>query len=214
MSANQKSKRKPLSAERIAAAALELIDREGLDGFSFRHLARNLGCEAMSIYHYFPSKAHLFDELVAACIREVRWPPADLPWHEQLRLWAREFRKVALRHPGFFLYFAIYRMNSRAGMGFLDAIISTVAKSGLPPERQAAHFRTFGYYVMGAGLDESMGYVKGPSSSEPVSDAEAARDFPAIVAVSRYFGKTRHEEIFEGGLDALIRRMQEDAVVP
>src|SRR4051812_14453640 len=53
-----------LSRERIAAVALALVDREGLAALSTRRLGDELGCEAMSIYHHFPNKAHLMDALV------------------------------------------------------------------------------------------------------------------------------------------------------
>ncbi len=206
-----KKNRKPLSAGRIADAALALIDKKGLDGFSFRGLARVLGCEAMSIYHYYPSKAHLFDELVASCIREIEFPPAGADWLEQLRLFSQSFRRQALRHPGFFLYFAIYRMNNRAGLAFLDRLLSLLQLSGLPPERRAVHFRSVGYYLMGAGLDEAMGYIKGPSAAEPVPADEARRDFPAITAVGPYFSKDFHEQTFNDGLEALLANLKRDA---
>ena len=42
-----------LSRERIAGAAMKLVDRDGLDALSFRNLGAELGCEAMSIYPVF-----------------------------------------------------------------------------------------------------------------------------------------------------------------
>src|SRR4029450_12817133 len=58
------SSRPHLTRERVLASALALIDEGGLAGFSIRSLGAALGCEPMSIYHYFPSKAHLQDALV------------------------------------------------------------------------------------------------------------------------------------------------------
>jgi AcrR family transcriptional regulator len=202
--------RKPLSAERIAQAALTLVDKDGLDGFSFRVLAKKLGCEAMSIYHYYPSKAHLFDAMVEICIAETEIPPPDLPWRERLRGLAHAFRRTALRHPGFFLYFAIFRMNNRAGLSFLNRITEIFAETGLPPARQAAYFRSFGYYVMGAGLDEAMGYVKGPSATDPVSEGQAREDFPRITGLGPYFSRVHHEATFELGLEALLTALARD----
>lgn len=199
--------RKPLSAERIAEAALALVDKGGIDGFSFRVLAKKLGCEAMSIYHYYPSKAHLFDAMIEICIAETEVPPAGLPWIERLRGLAHAYRATALRHPGFFLYFAIYRMNNRPGLSFLNRIIEVFQETGLPPARQAAHFRAIGYYIMGAGLDEAMGYVKGPSATEPVPEAQARKDFPAIMSLGPYFSKAYHEATFEHGLEALLANL-------
>jgi AcrR family transcriptional regulator len=209
-SATMPRTRKPLSAERIAQAALALVDKEGLEGFSFRVLAKKLGCEAMSIYHYYPSKAHLFDAMVEICIAETQVPPAGVPWKERLQDLAHAYRATALRHPGFFLYFAIYRMNNRAGLSFLDRIAGIFQETGLPPEWQAAHFRAIGYYIMGAGLDEAQGYIKGPSATEPVPETKARMDYPAITSLGRYFSKAHHEATFEHGLEALLDALERD----
>ena len=53
--------RKPLNRDRIATAALELVDREGLDALSMRKLGKALGVQAMSLYRYFDSKDALLD---------------------------------------------------------------------------------------------------------------------------------------------------------
>ena len=79
-----KTAREPLSTDRIEEAALELIERDGLDGFSTRKLAAELGCEAMSIYHYYPGKTHLLDALFDRVIGGL---PADdplRPWRERM----------------------------------------------------------------------------------------------------------------------------------
>src|SRR5437762_10797237 len=76
-----------LSRERIAAAAMALVDREGLAALSTRRLGDELGCEAMSIYHHFPNKAHLMDALVDLMLAETRTPASDRgEWLERLRL--------------------------------------------------------------------------------------------------------------------------------
>jgi AcrR family transcriptional regulator len=55
-----------LSRERVLAAALELVDREGLSALSMRRLGADLGVEAMSLYRYAPGKEALVDGLVEA----------------------------------------------------------------------------------------------------------------------------------------------------
>jgi AcrR family transcriptional regulator len=55
--------REPLSRERIIAAAVELLDERGLEGFTMRALGERLGVEAMAIYHYFPNKQMLLEVL-------------------------------------------------------------------------------------------------------------------------------------------------------
>lgn len=206
----QKRPRAALNAERIADEAMRLIDEAGLDGFSFRTLAARLGCQAMSLYHYFPSKAHLFEALVDTCIRETPLPPEDLPWRERIRRFTLAYRDTALRHPGFFLYFATFRLNNRAGMTFLDGILKIFEAASADPALRARQFRTISYYVTGACLDEALGYANGPSAMTPVPADEARRDFPSIIAVGQYFGKDHHEATFLYGLEVLLDRIEAD----
>ena len=51
---------------------MALVDREGLEALSTRRLGDELGCEAMSIYHHFPSKAYLMDALVDMMLTDAR----------------------------------------------------------------------------------------------------------------------------------------------
>lgn len=89
--AGRKVEREPLSAERIEHTALDLIEREGMAAFSTRKLAAELGCEAMSIYHYFPSKGHLLDALVDRVVgTEMTVPEGDVRhWRPALEAAAR-----------------------------------------------------------------------------------------------------------------------------
>ena len=204
MSERKRKSGLPLDAERIATEALALVDEKGLEGFSFRVLAARLGCEAMSIYHYYPSKQHLFDAMVELYYRDFRFLPEDAPWLDRLRTICWEFRAAALRHPGFFQFVNIYRMNSRAGLSLLDRTLRAFEATGLDTGARARHFRVIGYYISGAALDEALGYARGPSAAEPVPPEEAFRDFPAITGVGAYFGREHHAKTFEQGVEVLL----------
>jgi AcrR family transcriptional regulator len=199
-----------LSAERIVAEAFALVDGEGTDAFSFRVLAARLGCQAMSLYHYFPSKAHLFEAMVGVCIGELTLPPPGEGWRQKASHFCYDFRAMALRHPGFFGYFTIFRLNNAAGLRFLQELLSVFEETGLPADRRAFHFRAIGYYIGGAGLDEALGYAKGPSSVDPVPEDVARRDYPAITAVGPWFAQQHHEAIFMHGLTALLDAIERD----
>src|SRR5881394_2667146 len=75
----------PLSRDRIVDAALALIHDDGLAAFSTRKLGERLGCEAMSIYHHFPSKQHLLDALVDQAISSVHTDGGQAEPIERLR---------------------------------------------------------------------------------------------------------------------------------
>lgn len=207
---HKRAKRQPLNAERIATEALALVDAEGLEGFSYRVLARRLQCEAMSLYHYYPGKAHLFDAMVEIYYRDFEFLPDTAPWLERIRRICWEFRACALRHPGFFRFVSIYRMNSRTGLSVLNRMLEAFEASGLPAELRARHMRVIGYYITGGALDEALGYAKGPSAAEPVPADVARRDFAAITAVGPYFAPAYHEATFHHGLEVLLADMVRD----
>ncbi len=193
----------PLTRERIEIAALALIERDGLDAFSTRKLAAELGCEAMSIYHHYPSKAHLTDALVDRVLAELP-PVPDLPWGEKLRRSVHDWRQMALRHPRFYGFMALHRLNTPGGIRAIAGVLAVVREGGLDTETTARLFRAIGYYVTGASLDETAGYARGTSAAEPVSDAVVLRDYPDVVAVNPFFKPQHHEATFDLGLDFLI----------
>lgn len=198
------SKRQPLTTAAIVQAALALADAEGLEKLSFRTLAQKLHCEAMSLYHYFPSKAHLLDAVANLCLAKMEFLDHQKPWQERMRDLGWSYRKMALLHPGFYPFLAVYRMNSLEGMGVLNKVLSVFEATGLDVEMRARQFRIFGYFLTGSCLDETIGYAKGPSAAEPVPQELAAEKFPAIMVVGRYFSPDHHARTFELGLEAMI----------
>lgn len=199
-----KAARQPLNRERIELAALALIDEEGLDGFSIRKLGERLGCEAMSLYHHFPNKAHILDALVDRLVAGVVFPSDQLPPVERLRALAHEWRRVAREHPRFFPFLSLHRLNSETGVRFLNEIMRTLRDAGLPRATAARFFRVVNYYLVGAALDETAGYANGPSSLHPVSNEEIAEKFPDIASASIFFAPSEFDRTFEFGLNLLL----------
>ena len=52
MKVNEVRTREPLTRDRVVEAALRVMDEEGLDAVSMRRVAREVGVEAMSLYHH------------------------------------------------------------------------------------------------------------------------------------------------------------------
>jgi len=78
--------------------------------------------------------------------------------------------------------------------------------AALPDDRLAAQtFRIFGYYVIGAALDETAGYAAGPSSAAPVTDDYIARECPHLATSAPYFKQAYFESTFELGFEMLLK---------
>lgn len=195
---------RPLSRERIIKQSLALIEEKGLGAFSLRKLAASLQCEAMSLYHHFANKDAILNAVADSLIGEISLPDINTPPQEQLKAIARDWRRLALSYPCFFRYLGLHRLNSEAGVRFLNHIMAVLEQTGLEERDAARLFRVVNYFLLGAGLDETMGYAQGPSSDSPVSDARIAQDFPALARAGKYFNESEMDQIFEYGLCLLL----------
>lgn len=196
--------RQALSPERIVDAALDLIEREGMTGFSTRKLAVELRCEAMSIYHYFPSKGHLLDAALDKVIENefTVLDPGAADWRQALTASAYEWRTLGQRRPHFFGYLANHWLNTPGGLTWLNGILGLVLRVAPTEEAGVRFFRAFGYYLTGAILDETAGYSRGPSTVEPVSDEVVAERYPHVVRAGKWFQPSQWDATFETGLRA------------
>jgi AcrR family transcriptional regulator len=83
----------------VLATALELIDLEGVDRLSMRRLAAALGRDPMILYRHAANKAALLDGVAETVLVQLKVDPTDPDWARQLRMVARDYRRLALAHP-------------------------------------------------------------------------------------------------------------------
>ncbi len=94
------SKRASLTRADILDAALRILDEEGATGLSMRRLARELGIEAMSLYHHFPNKDAILAGVIDLAL-EGEAPAGPLPerWQDVVTAAVVGFRRALVRHP-------------------------------------------------------------------------------------------------------------------
>jgi AcrR family transcriptional regulator len=93
-------RRPRLSRERIVAAAIGLLDAEGVEGFSMRRLAARLDAGTMSLYEYVASREDVLDLALDAALGAIELhQPDGAPWRDRLAETAHEARAVMRRHP-------------------------------------------------------------------------------------------------------------------
>ena len=91
--------RERLTRERIIAAALRVMDTDGLEAVSMRRIAREVGVEAMSLYHHVRDKEDVLDGICEAVMREFEYPDGAGDISERLRAGARSYRRILQAHP-------------------------------------------------------------------------------------------------------------------
>ena len=186
-----------LSHEAIRAAALAMIEKDGLAELSIRKLGKELGCEAMALYWYYPSKDALLDavvdELIAPVAAAVAAPAKS--WLDLLRTVARAYRGVASAHPNAFPLLATRRFASEGTFAFLDRLFETARAHGVSDRDAARAYRIVGSYVSGFALSEL---------AEPREAEELRARYPRVAAVTDLLAPKKLEAIFEHGLEVLL----------
>jgi AcrR family transcriptional regulator len=194
----------PLSREAICEAALGLIDRHGLDVFSVRKLGGKLGCEAMALYWYYPSKDALLDAVVDTLMvdvaRAVDRRGDDDDWIATLRRVAHAYREIARAHPRAFPLLATRRFASERTYAFLDALFSLAREHGVPDRTTARVYRMVSSYCSGFALNE-LAARRGPH--DPTT-AALRQKFPHVAAVNHWLEPQHLDEIFDAGLEVLL----------
>jgi AcrR family transcriptional regulator len=151
------SGRTPLSRARALDAAMVIADSDGLAALTMRRLARELGVEAMSLYHHVANKDDILDAMVETVFAEIELPPADTDWKTAMRLRARSARAALTRHP-----WAIGIMDARRSPGpatlrHHDAVLGSCRAAGFSVELSAHAFSLIDSYLYGFVIQELNG---------------------------------------------------------
>ncbi|MCQ0024661.1 TetR/AcrR family transcriptional regulator [Streptomyces somaliensis DSM 40738] len=147
-----------LDRVRITAAAVRLLDAEGLAKFSMRRLAAELNVTAMSLYWYVDSKDDLLELASDAVVGEVVLPDLDgdpdADWRDQLRGLAQGYRALLVRHPWLSPLMGRFLNIGPNWSGLSLCVLRLIRRTGLPPERQAGGIAAVFQFVYGFGTIE------------------------------------------------------------
>jgi AcrR family transcriptional regulator len=215
-------RRDPISRDAIVAAAIGLLDREGLAALSMRRLAEELGTGAASLYWHVGSKDGLLDLVLDEVIGEAKIPDPDPEhWQEQLKQIARDQRTLSVRHP-----WAVRVSIGRIPLGphalrYSERILAILRAAGLPPRLAVQGYLLLiatinGFTIDETGVDDEAAAVDRPLPIDPVDlqqVADMARDyiaslpaaaFPNMTALADEFAFSDPDERFELLIDIFV----------
>lgn len=144
----------PLTRERALATAMRLADAEGLEALTMRRLAKELGVEAMSLYHHVANKDDILDGMADIVFSEIALPSHDVDWQAAMRQRAASQRAALLRHP-----WALSILESRSSPGpatlrHHDAVLGRCRAAGFSVAMSAHAFSLIDSFIYGFVLQE------------------------------------------------------------
>jgi AcrR family transcriptional regulator len=159
-----------------------------------------LGCEAMAIYWYYPSKDALLDAVVDKLMVGVGAALANhasTDWIATMRALAHAYRNVAHTHPKAFTLLATRRFASEGTFAFLDRLFELARAQGIDDKLAARFYRMISSYCNGFGLNE----LASPRGPQDLRTAALRRRFPHVEAVSEWLEPKYLDEMFAFGLE-------------
>jgi len=195
-----------LDRERIVAAALRIVDAEGVAALSLRRLADDLGVTPMSLYWHVTDKAELLELVGQAVLAEIELPGRTGGWKEQLRDVHRAMLTTFLRHRNSTEILAGRARFGAGGLAAFERILEILLEAGFTAEAafdayQSLYLFTLGFMTTANRTPEFVAIQRQGAAymlSLPIER------FPSIRAVTPVIGRRSLEEQSEIGLDVVI----------
>jgi AcrR family transcriptional regulator len=198
-----------LTRRRIIAAAMDLIERDGIQAVSMHRLATELGCGLVSLYSYVPSDSALLDGVADALMSGFKLPPVGArTWPEQIREQVRAFREMARARPRCTMV-VVNRPPSSAGMlRPVERALATLREAGFCGQDAIRIIRAVIAYVMGSVLGE-IGVAPGLDAHDTEKRPLCLRpcEFPHLTALATELAVSNPDADFEFGLELLMHSL-------
>ncbi|MFJ2135030.1 TetR/AcrR family transcriptional regulator C-terminal domain-containing protein [Streptomyces sp. NPDC087845] len=203
-----------LTRQTLVAAALRVLEREGIAGLSMRKVAAELGVKAASLYWHVRNKEQLLDLLTDELMADAEPPPRQGDWREQLREYSLRYRRHLLAKRD-----SAKVVAGRLALGpnllrLMEEQLDRLREAGFSDADAALANYLLGAFVQGFVLQEqspiSASETEGASRSE-VARAAADRlrglpetTFPNLVALAGDLTAPSMEDRFAFGLERLL----------
>ena len=197
-----------LTRQRVLEAALHLIDRDGLEGFSMRKLGAMLGVEAMSLYNHVENKRALFDGVVELLFLQIPYQPRpDATPQEELWDFAHAFRAVLRAHPRVFPL--VGPLRTEASLAILDRLLDAVHRANITGIQAIYALQSISGFILGqtlldVGRTPVADLEEGPSGPE-VWQRLPAKRYPTLHAALAVISQWNSDSEFDFGLQALFQ---------
>jgi AcrR family transcriptional regulator len=207
-----------LSREAIVAAALRIVDAEGVDAVTMRRVADELGTGPASLYAHVEDK----DELLGAVLDKVfgdldiRMVADPARWQEQVKDFGRRLRRALLAHRDLAKVSLGTVPTGPNALRGMESMLTLLVAAGLPARVIGYAGDLFAQFVTVSAYEESLfrGRLTTPRQIEEFHrelrqffDSLPADEFPTVRALAPDLADPGEpaDARFEFGLDIFVR---------
>lgn len=185
-----------LSTEQIVAAALRIIQLDGVEALSMRRLSRELDVTPMAAYYYVADKGALLDLVVDAVLAQVKVPgPEAGRWDKRLRILVDRIDEEVRAHPGLGPVLLDGLLSSRREL--LDATLQLLQEAGFDERGVLMAYATIHSYLFGRHK-----IIMAPPERDSVSDV------PFIARMNAHLETVSGRDYYEFGVETVIQGLK------
>ncbi len=198
-------RRRPLSRDRIVAAALDIIDREGLPALNMRRLADDAGVRPMTLYHHFPNKGAILDAvgeaIAAGALSQGR--PIRGDWRDEVRALFGGLHELVQAHPRALPLISGAVLRAPSGRRWMEELMRVLLAAGFTSDEAARAYHLLGGFTLGLGYARMLGLEVSPEEIAGELIGHWA-DYPSMLRVGMRLAVWDRPGEFETGLDVLL----------
>lgn len=195
--------RRELSREAIVRSAIQIADREGLEGVSIRRIAAALDARPMSLYDHIDSKDGLFTLMAEEVVAEIVLPgPIPEGWREAVSMIAQRHFAAFIRHPWSVTLFTTRSTFGQSGKLISEQVKEAIEQLPLDAEEVWLVYGVVNDYVLGYSL-RAVSAASARGLAEAISPNTVA-EFPDLEALQDSLRSRTSVERFDLGLEIVL----------
>lgn len=136
--------------DEVQAAALQIVDRDGLSALSMRTLGSALGTGPMTLYNYVKNRDELQELVAEAVIADLQLPDRCDDWADEVRAVAGAMWDGVRRHPNAVPLVLTRRTVSASSYHAAQRLVDALGTAGLTDTPLLSAFRAVVALVMGS----------------------------------------------------------------
>lgn len=189
-----------------ALAAIEYVDKNGLDSLTMRALGTHMGVDATAVYRHFPTKEELIGAMCDVMLGEALTSTMDAEAptsRDRILQFGLAFRDAFQKHPDIGVSIVQYGGNSINGFHFSRAGALELHALGIKAEHLTTAYQMYEGFIMGSCVQDFSG---SPDNFAVRRQRYRAFDLPEFDMASRDEAAVAEvaDTAFRSGLHALL----------
>jgi AcrR family transcriptional regulator len=192
-----------LTDDQLVAAALAVVDRDGLAALTMRAVAKELGVATMGLYRYVADRQALEVLVVDHVFRSVDLSLPDADWQQRVRVLLDRIRVAVARHPAVVPLVLAHRQAAPASLRLIEAMLAVLTDGGLDGTERVLAQRTLIGHLLGFLQNEHYAALSGPGTV--VMSQLSPDEYPLLARTAADARSVPPDEEFRRGLDIVLR---------